>query len=63
MAVRIFSDIVLARVANPVSKRASVEMLEEDFGVTLDLDKVYRMMDRLDDKTIDRLKKLLIKIP
>jgi len=58
MAVRIFSDIVLARVANPVSKRASVEMLEEDFGVTLDLDKVYRMMDRLDDKTIDRLKKI-----
>jgi transposase len=58
MAVRIFSDIVLARVANPVSKRASVEMLEEDFGVTLDLDKVYRMMDRLDDKAIDRLKKI-----
>ena len=34
MAVRIFSDIVLSRIANPVSKRASVDMLEEDFGLT-----------------------------
>ena len=58
MAVRIFSDIVLARVANPVSKRASVDMLEEDFGVTLDLNKVYRMMDRLDADAIERLKKI-----
>jgi transposase len=58
MAVRIFRDIVLARVANPVSKRASVEMLEEDFGITIDLDKVYRMMDNLDDKAIARLKKI-----
>lgn len=58
MAVRIFSDIVLARIANPVSKRASVDMLEEDFGITIDLDKVYRMMDQLDDKAIDRLKKI-----
>lgn len=58
MAVRIFSDIVLARIANPVSKRASVDMLEEDFGITIDLDKVYRMMDQLDDQAIDRLKKI-----
>lgn len=58
MTVRIFSDIVLARVANPVSKRASVDMLEEDFGVTLDLDKVYRMMDRLYTDAIERLKKI-----
>jgi len=58
MAVRIFSDIVLARIANPLSKRASVDILEEDFGITIDLDKVYRMMDQLDDKAIDRLKKI-----
>jgi len=58
MAVRIFKDIVLSRIANPVSKRASVDMLEEDFGITIDLDKVYRMMDKLDDKAIDRLKKI-----
>ena len=34
MAMRIFTDIVLARIANPVSKMASVDILEEDFGVT-----------------------------
>jgi transposase len=58
MAVRIFKDIVLSRIANPVSKSASVDMLEEDFGITIDLDKVYRMMDKLDDQAIDRLKKI-----
>ena len=34
MAMRIFTDIVLARIANPASKMASVDILEEDFGVT-----------------------------
>ena len=58
MAVRIFKDIVLSRIANPVSKHASVDMLEEDFGITIDLDKVYRMMDKLDDEAIDKLKKI-----
>lgn len=58
MAVRIFTDIVLARIANPTSKMASVDMLEEDFGVTIDLDKVYRMMDKLDSTALERLKKI-----
>ena len=57
MAVRIFTDIVLARIANPASKMASLDMLEEDFGVTIDLDKVYRMMDKLDTAALERLKK------
>lgn len=58
MEVRIFTDIVLARIANPASKMASVDMLEEDFGVTIDLDKVYRMMDKLDSAALERLKKI-----
>jgi transposase len=58
MAVRIFTDIVLARIANPASKMASVDMLGEDFGVTIDLDKVYRMMDKLDTAALERLKKI-----
>jgi transposase len=56
--VDIFKNIVLARVANPVSKMATVDMLEEDFGVTLDLDRVYRMMDSLDGPAIERLKRI-----
>lgn len=56
--VDILKNVVLARIANPISKMATVDMLEEDFGVTLDLDRVYRMMDKLDDSAIDRLKKI-----
>jgi transposase len=51
----LLKHIVLARIANPISKRSSVSMLEEDFGVTLDLDRVYKMMDRLDETTIQRI--------
>ncbi len=46
---------VMARIANPKSKRGSVQQLEQDFGVSLSLEKVYRMMDQLDDNTISRL--------
>jgi transposase len=56
--VDIFKNIVLARIANPVSKMATVDMAEEDFGVTLDLDRVYRMMDCLDGPAIERLKRI-----
>jgi len=38
---------VLARVANPVSKRRTAALLERDFGVKLPLDRIYRMMDEL----------------
>jgi len=58
MIVDVFKNIVLARIANPVSKRASVLKLEEDFGLTINLDRVYRMMDKLDISAIERLKKI-----
>src|SRR5665647_541138 len=58
MITEVFKNIVLARIANPASKRASVLKLEEDFGVTIDLDRVYRMMDELDSPAVDRLKKI-----
>jgi transposase len=55
---RILKDIVIARIANPLSKRASSLMLEEDYGITIDLDKIYRMMDRLDEDAITRIKQI-----
>ena len=58
MMADVFKNIVLARIANPASKRASVLKLEEDFGVTIDLDRVYRMMDNLGSPEIERLKKI-----
>lgn len=53
-----YKHIVLARIANPQSKMASVDMLEENFGVSLDLHRVYRMMDNLDNLAIERLNEI-----
>lgn len=49
-AAKILRQIVLARIACPKSKKASVELLENQFGVNLDLDHVYQMMDKIDDR-------------
>jgi len=53
-----FKNIVLSRIAKPDSKASSVDMLEENFGIKLDLSKVYRMMDALDDNAIEKLNTL-----
>ena len=52
MSNRVLYHTVMARIANPDSKRASVRRLERDFGVLVPLEKVYRMMDRLDEAAI-----------
>jgi len=59
-ASKALKEIVMARIANPDSKRGSVEMLEEKFGVNLNLKSVYRMMDKLDDKRIKKLNTLVL---
>jgi len=58
-SVKALKEIVMARVANPDSKRASVINLEENFGVNLDLKAVYRMMDKIDEKVVLKLNKLV----
>lgn len=50
--------LTMARIANPGSKRESVRLLERDFGVTLSLDAVYRLMDKIDDVAISKIKGL-----
>lgn len=52
---KIFKELVLARFAQPKSKLATSEMLQKDFGVRIDVNAIYRMMDNLDDKVIQRL--------
>jgi transposase len=54
-AAKILREIVLARIACPVSKRASVALLEEKFGVSLKLDHVYQMMDKIDEGFCERI--------
>lgn len=56
-----FKNVVLARIANPDSKKSSVHNLEENFGITLSLDYVYKMMDKLDDEAIEKLNNLAYK--
>lgn len=53
-SINIFKEIVLARIANPISKKASVSMLEEDFGISLNLQRVYQMMDKLDERAVEK---------
>ena len=50
-----------SRIANPQSKRTTVYMLEENFGVPLNLDRIYRMMDKLDNAAIERLNEITCK--
>jgi transposase len=53
----IFKEMVLARVASPRSKKGTTDYLERQFGQRLDVNAVYRMMDRLNAPRIEALKK------
>ncbi len=46
----ILKSCVLARLANPGSKMQTADMLEQDYGIKIDLQKIYRMMDRVYEK-------------
>ena len=37
----------LARLANPASKRRTASLLEQDFGIRVPLEKIYRLMDHV----------------
>lgn len=50
--------LVMARIAKPESKRASVTLLERDFGIPLLLQSVYEMMDKIKDKQEELICKL-----
>ena len=52
---RIVQELVLTRLSQPESKRATVEALANQAGITLNLDSVYRSMDYLDAPMIDKV--------
>jgi transposase len=56
-AAKTIVHLVMARIANPASKRKSVLDLERDFGVKLDLNAVYRTLDYIDDQSIELIQK------
>ena len=43
----------MARLANPVSKRRTASLLEEDYGIKIPLEKIYKMMDHVSDRESD----------
>ncbi len=54
---RALVHLALARIARPQSQRARVRDRSTHFGIDLPLEKVYRMMDHLDDHVIGRIQK------
>ena len=56
-ATKTIVHLVMARIANPSSKRKSVLDLERDFGVKLDLNAVYRTLDYINDQSIELIQK------
>jgi transposase len=51
-AAKTIKHLVMARIANPASKRRSVIDLGRDFGIKLDLNAVYRTLDYVDDESL-----------
>lgn len=43
----ILKSCVMARLANPASKRRTASLLEEDYGIKIPLDSIYKMMDHV----------------
>ena len=56
-AAPVLREVVLARIANPCSKRSTVAELERRFGVSIALSKVYRMMDRLTPEVLKKIER------
>lgn len=56
----VLKELVLARIAQPASKRASQEVLTADFGIDIHLDRIYRMMDALIEKQGEMQKKIFL---
>ena len=57
-ARKILHHMAMARIANPDSKRGTARRLEGELGVSIPVQKIYRMMDRLDGEAIESMKSL-----
>ena len=49
----LLKDLVLARLVQPASKHKSQQILAADFGKDHDLDRIYRLMDKIHPKISD----------
>lgn len=55
---KVLKDIVMARLAKPCSKRSSQELLAKNFGITIPIEKIYRMMDKFTPERINSIQDL-----
>jgi len=53
-----FKKLIIMRIASPASKRKTTR-LACDFGFELNLENVYKLMDRLDDRIIAQIKQAI----
>jgi transposase len=51
----ILASCVVARLANPASKSRTAALLEEDYGIKIPLEKIFRMMDHIDPNRVKEL--------
>ena len=56
--LRLMRNIVMARIERPQSKRGSVQNLSDQYGIDAEVNSVYRMMDLIDDKAINKINQL-----
>jgi len=54
-SVRLLKNVIVGRIAEPASKRSTARMLAEEYGVNTHLTAIYRMMDFIDDKAIEKI--------
>jgi transposase len=52
---KVIKDLVLARLASPKSKKGTLEYLSQDFGINYKLEQIYRALDKIDDKAIEKI--------
>jgi transposase len=54
---KVLKNIVMAKILSPASKRKTAEIINEKFGIEHNLNCIYRMMDKIDASSIERIQK------
>lgn len=54
-SVRLLKNVVIGRISTPSSKRSTARLLSEEYGIKTNVTSIYRMMDYIDDKAIEKI--------
>lgn len=53
--VNTIKNLVFSRISEPLSKRSSIRILKDKFGIDLDLNRAYGSMDIIDESIIEKI--------